>query len=326
LCPNCQKRGWLKITTENRKYEKQQIPSKTLIENYGVVPIEKTIPIERRLHPKRYLSLFASMVGVNTADNPPINPVHSQGLQEKNPSYKRLHESILDFIKSNVLLSKMIPVILEKYQSDPKVYALVEKFVESSKIMRKYLKTIYDDRYSRSYSEWSKIAKYAGEQGVNAASKRYYGVDLAKNKKVFLSSKQIKNKRNSVTTEKDIDVGDFMVCHYLPVASFLVQNIISGDQELLNHYNRLSLEYDNIRKQLEDERNKHIVSNQKPINYTYKYVKVVHYDQVLYNQQKVQHENGIRRSKPDGRVECLVKEADLPCEIRSRISTVISRI
>ena len=323
-CSNCGRKGWLKITDEKRKgrldlKSSRELTSTKKIGDWdGGVKVEKTVPIKRRSYPNRYLSLFASMVGVKTADNPPINPVYSgEVLQERSPAVVILQKSILEFSEQNIVLLKLLPEILKKYENDPIKYSLITEFNSLCDVMDEYLRTCFDDRYVRSWSEWSRIVKYANDTSANAASKRFYGIDSSIDKKIAISTAQIKKKMKKMSKESSLDVNDFLWSRYLPFAYFLMQDIIAKDPELLRQYRRISQEVD------ESMKHKNSVTNQNQNDYAYKYTKykVIHYDQDLYKERKLDYEKGIRKSKPDGKIECRVKEVDLPSEVISYLKS-----
>ena len=126
-----------------------------------------------------------------------------------------------------------------------------------------------------------------------------------------------------MTRESEIDIDRFIAYYYLPAASFLVQNIITQDPELLEHYDKISQDYDATGSQLNSEIRNQVMTTRKQNNYTYKYInyKVVHYDHDAYKKRKSDYEKGIRKSKPDGKIECRVKEADLPSEVLSYLKS-----
>lgn len=59
----------------------------------------------------------------------------------------------------------------------------------------------------------------------------------------------------------------------------------------------------------EDDRN--IRNQSQHHEYQYCYYKIVHYDKDLYEKQKSEYQKGLRKSKPDGRIECRVKAEEL---------------
>lgn len=88
-----------------------------------------------------------------------------------------------------------------------------------------------------------------------------------------------------------------------------LNNIAKNDPELAQQYERLSRQYD-------EENNQKILEKMdgKPNQnheYQYSYYKIVHYDKELYEKQKSEYQKGLRKSKPDGRIECRVKVKDL---------------
>jgi hypothetical protein len=93
---------------------------------------------------------------------------------------------------------------------------------------------------------------------------------------------------------------------------------VKSDPELMERSNRLSEQYDEenrlkIEKKMEgkiwDDGN--ISSQSQQHDYQYRYCKIIHYDNELYTKQKAEYQKGLRKSKPDGRIECRVPVEDL---------------
>jgi hypothetical protein len=44
----------------------------------------------------------------------------------------------------------------------------------------------------------------------------------------------------------------------------------------------------------------------------------VHYDHNLYEKQKEEYKKGLRKSKPNGTIECRIKESEIPQHLQQR--------
>lgn len=264
------------------------------------MPEEKTVPVERRPnHSHKGLSLFTFLVGGKPNPNPRINPVYST--VNDSSAFKQLKNSILKFLRSNYAIHNTIPKILEKYD-DPNMPLLVSKFLPYSNFFSEYFKSSYDERYVRNLAEWSEILNYADESTVGAASKKYYGID-SNSKKSYISKRQIKQ---GLGRHKTVDIHEYFM-HYLSYLS-IFGRIISGRKEFLEEYKRMLEEYDKKRQ----------IKQNKDYDYTYTGYKAIHYDDELYQKQKLEYQKGIRKSKPDGRIECRVREQDIPSDVLTR--------
>ena len=134
-------------------------------------------------------------------------------------------------------------------------------------------------------------------------------------KKLFLSPKHIKD-----MIEK---INDFIdkFAEFIPKVATnirILSNIARYDPELTQLYERLSRQFDDENKQkiLEkmdgsDEVSEAHATKVRIMIINIAYYKIVHYDKDLYEKQKSEHQKGMRKSKPDGRIECRVKAEDL---------------
>ena len=292
---------------DRHKLDRSELPTtKKVIENYGKVSTEYQTMIDRNIHPYRQWSLISYLGGFGfdkIPDNPIINPPVAK-LRNGSDAEKMLEKSFLQFAKTCSILALMIPKIMDKY---PENVEHVEKFVTHANFITDVLNSVADNRYKRSALEWYKIANYAKEFTVRQASKKYYGITPA-GKKIYLNHKQIKKKISQMEGFKDqLDEHHVMWMLYMMAFS----QIISEDQQLIEEYKKISNRYDNNRDSLSEHNSK----------YSYTYYKIIHYDHNVYEKQKEEWKKGLRKSKPDGRVECRIKESEIPSDVIGRLSS-----
>lgn len=133
--------------------------------------------------------------------------------------------------------------------------------------------------------------------------------------KNYVSPKHIKDKIEGINNFLD-KFAEFIPKVHLNIR--ILSNIVRNDPELTLQYEKLSKQYDaeNKQKILEEmeevyEDNYNIRNQSQHHEYQYCYYKIVHYDKDLYEKQKSEYQKGLRKSKPDGRIECRVKAEEL---------------
>ncbi|MPZ07063.1 MAG: hypothetical protein GEU26_11725 [Nitrososphaeraceae archaeon] len=273
---------------------------KKVVYNYGNADEEAKIPINRKLHPWKYLSIVYALMGMRPSKNPYINPPSSR---EGPPAFDRTLDSFIDFFKRMSILHMTIPKILAKY---PEIngflekYDLVDEIIHYQDILCRSINSAIDFRYSRSLIEWSEIARFADQRSDKAASKKFYGRYWDNGKKVHLSIRQIK-KKSRVLRNHGVSSSEFeqKIRRYIELLQPFIM-IIQRDEEIFKEYKKIEREFE---------------LPHKDIRYEYQYFKMIHYDHDLYEKQKLEYNSGLRKSKPDGRIECRINKSDIPPQI-----------
>jgi hypothetical protein len=258
---------------------------------------EYQVPIEPRLHPYKYLTGLVMQLNPSTRNiqekHPVMNPSPATPAQHAMFQNSMSAVALDEFIKSAKTLSRMFPIVEKRY---PILFAKIEESLAAGFwFIRQIMAYEIDDRYKRSFFEWLEICHVAEEKSTYAASRKYYGLSL-KGERVHLSSSYIK--KTCVEIEKLADNG----LTYWPMfieSIDLVMRLIGLDHVLLNKYNESERQYNGeevLRNP--DAKEKHNSQN----SYIYYYIR--HYDANLYLQQKEDFKKGIRKSKPDGMLEC----------------------
>jgi hypothetical protein len=290
---NEEKRGKRSNTRTIRDFQDNEIP----------------LNIARYSTPSKLWNIFSSNI-----DTKP--PVIYPGFGPESPRPKKgtesfrmlteVFESIDEIIKHVRLFGDMSNAIFDKYPNRrEQIKKLIFEIAMGIRLQTMIYKSTTDDRFKRSLAQWVPIVTYAMETSPKAASNKFYGIS-PDGKKIRLSPKHIKDMIQ--------EVGDFteQFQKYMPKFSQnlkMLGNIIRSDEELKQQYERLSKKYDNERHAWGDNED---ISNQgKDHGYQYRYYKIVHYDGDLYKKQKSDYQRGLRKSKPDGRLECRVKAEDL---------------
>ena len=323
-CPKCGRhynRNDIKKTFEGRMGRKMEgkrerrSNARTIKDFQGN---EIPVPINRYSNPSKVWNVFNFTGDINP-------PVIYSGLAPVSPrprkntkSYRMLKEVLgltLEFKKNISIFHDMSIAIYNKFPDRrQELGELIREGVQGINLVIQMINSAIDDRHSRSLTEWVTITKYAMEISPEAASKKFYGI-TPDGKKLFLSPKHIKD-----MIEK---INDFLnkFAEFIPKVAInirILSNIARYDPELSQLFEKLSKQYDDENKQkiLEtmegsDEDNGGTHNQSKNHDYQYSYYKIVHYDKDLYEKQKSEHQKGIRKSKPDGRIECRVKAEDL---------------
>jgi tetratricopeptide (TPR) repeat protein len=221
----------------------------------------------------------------------------------------------LEFKKDILLFCEMSQAIYKKFPDRrQEIWRLIYECMQGIRLVLQMIKSATDDRYKRSLTEWVTITKYAMETSPEAASKRFYGI-TPDGKRIHLSPKHIKDKIEEVNNFMDKFL-EFIT--KVPLNIRILSNIVRNDPELMQQYQKLSKQYNAENKQkileemeevYEDDRN--IRNQSQHHEYQYGYYKIVHYDKDLYEKQKSEYQKGLRKSKPDGRIECRVKAEEL---------------
>jgi hypothetical protein len=258
---------------------------------------EYQTPIEPKLHPYKYLTGLFMQLDPSTRKinekHPVINPPPATSAQRSKFRNSMTGMAFDELIKSLGTFCRMIPIVEERY---PILFAKIdEDFAAGLRFVRQIIAYERDDRYKRSFFEWLEICHVADEKSTNAASREYYGRSL-KGERVHLSSTHVKKKCVEIETLA------YKGLTYWPMfeeSMDLVMSLIGSDHVLLNKYNEIERQY-NGEEVLPnpDSKEKHNSRNR----YIYYYIR--HYDANLYLQQKENFKKGIRKSKPDGMLEC----------------------
>jgi hypothetical protein len=221
----------------------------------------------------------------------------------------------LEFKKNILLFCEMSQAIYNKFPDRrQELRKLIYECVHGIRLVLQMIKSTTDDRYKRSLAEWVTITKYAMETSPEAASKKFYGV-TPDGKKIRLSPKHIKDRIEEINNFLD-KFAEFIP--KVPLNIRILSNIVRNDPELTLQYEKLSKQYDaeNKQKILEEmeevyEDDSNIRNQSQHHEYQYCYYKIVHYDNDLYEKQKSEYQKGLRKSKPEGRIECRVKAEEL---------------
>jgi hypothetical protein len=323
-CPKCGRyygRSDVKKTLERRvgrksEGKRERRPNTRIIKDFR--DNEIPVPINRLSNPSKIWNVFDFTGDTN-------QPVIYPGLAPETPrpkkgtdSYRMQREALgltLELEKNIVLFCDMSKAIYNKFPGRRReIGELIYECVRAIRLVTRMMKSATDDRYKRSITEWVSITKYAMETSPEAASKRFYGI-TPDGKKLRLSPKHIKDMIEEVNNFLD-EFTEFIPKVALNIRT--LNNIARNDPELSQLFEKLSKQYDDENKQkiLEtmegsDEDNGGTHNQSKNHDYQYSYYKIVHYDKDLYEKQKSEHQKGIRKSKPDGRIECRVKAEDL---------------
>jgi hypothetical protein len=222
---------------------------------------------------------------------------------------------ILDFNKQIKLFLEMSKALYLKYPDRrQELWKLIYECIQGVGLVQQMIRSTTDDRYKRSMTEWIPITTYAMKTSPEAASKKFYGI-TPDGKKIHLSPRHIKHMIEEMSNFTD----NFM--ELIPKVSrnlSILGNIVKSDPELMEQSNRLSEQYDEenrlkIEKEMEGETRDdgNISSHSQHYDYQYRYCKIIHYDNELYAKQKAEYQKGLRKSKPDGRIECRVRAEDI---------------
>lgn len=307
-CPKCKRYGGrLSIRTETRKgaikLDRNELPKmKKVVYHHGKVPEEGEVAISRKLHPWKFLSVFCEISGVKINENPYINPPYSR---KGSPRYEGLREVSLSALRAQYSLYFTIPKILDKY---PEIMGVLEEFdvvneiIDCINLIVPYFKSISDRRNRRSLAEWSEIVNYANQTSVSQASRRFYGKEWNSGKKLYLNKKYIKQKSQ---TMRNLGISNEVFREKYCRIAILLQpfiKLIKMDEELQQEYEKNKRNFDlHVKRDRENT-----------LGYQYEYFKIIHYDHNLYEKQKLEYQNGLRKTRPDGRIECRVKKSDIP--------------
>jgi hypothetical protein len=323
-CPKCGRdydRRDVKITTEKRRrrnYEgkRERRPNmRTTIDFQGN---KFPIPINRYSNPSKIWNVFDFSGAIS-------QPVIYPGLAPESPKprknteeYNMLKEClglILDLNKQIQLFLEMSKALYHKYPDRrQELWKLIYECIQGVQLLMKMLKSTTDDRYKRSLTDWITVATYAVKTSPEAASKKFYGI-TPDGKKIHLSPRHIKHMMEEMGNFTD----NFI--ELIPKVRrnlSILGNIVKSDPELMELSNRLSEQYDEenrlkVEKKIEgktwDDGN--ISSQSQQHDYQYRYCKIIHYDNELYTKQKAEYQKGLRKSKPDGRIECRVRAEDI---------------
>lgn len=221
----------------------------------------------------------------------------------------------LELDKNIRLTCQMSKAIYKKFPDRrQEIWKLISECMQGIRLVTQIMKSATDDRYKISLTEWVPITKYAIETSPEAASKKFYRI-TPDGKRIRLSPKHIKDKIEEVNNFMDKFL-EFIT--KVPLNIRKLGNIVRSDPELMQQYEKLSKQYDaeNKQKILEEmkevhEDNRNIRNQSQHHEYQYCYYKIVHYDKDLYEKQKLEYQKGLRKSKPDGRIECRVKAEEL---------------
>jgi hypothetical protein len=318
-CGRCYSRREVKKTLERRtgrksERKRERRPNTRTAKDFRGNEIP--ITINRYSNPSKVWNAFDFTGDTN-------HPVIYPGLAPESPrpkkgteSYKMLEEILglnLEFEKNILLTCKMSKAIYKKFPHQ-EIWKLISECMQGIRLITQIMKSATDDRYKRSLTEWVPIIKYAMETSPEAASKKFYGI-TPDGKRIRLSPKHIKDKIEEVNSFMDKFL-EFII--KVPLNIRILSNIVRSDPELMQQYQKLSRQYDadNKQKILEEmeeahEDNRNIRNQSQHHEYQYRYYKIVHYDKALYEKQKLEYQTGLRRSRPDGRIECRVKAEEL---------------
>lgn len=335
LCPTCRIRYYtrkdLKPTHEQREGRERSaerdefLPTKKVIENYGKVQVEGNIPVERRSNPYKVLFLFGANSERQSLLDRPIRPTPQK--YEPSTAYKSARQDAIDawytFVKRIFLLTEVMRQASLKYPYLEAWEELFRDFGLGLQVLNKEMRSAVDDRYEKTWFQWLHIIKCAEEVSTEAASKKFYGM-RPEGRKSFLTPRHIKEKRKDVVKF----AGEILA--RLPKFFYsisVIDCVILTTPELKQEYERLSKEYDEnkesskkIRGDWQEEDGKEKDNNQRQ-HYTYRYYKIRHYDRELYRKRKLECQNGTRKSIGEVRIECRVKESELPPEVLSYVKS-----
>jgi hypothetical protein len=325
-CPKCGRdydRRDVKITTEkrrgrNKEGKRERRPNMRATTDFRGNKLP--IPINRYSNPSKIWKVFDFSGAIG-------QPVIYPGLAPESPKPRKNTEEhnmlkeclglILDLNKQIGLFCEMSTALYLKFPDRrQELWKLIYECIQGVGLLQQMLRSTTDDRYKRSLTEWITITAYAMKTSPGAASKKFSGI-TPDGKKIHLSPKHIKHMIEEMSNFAD----NFI--ELIPKVRRnlgILGNIVKSDPELMEKSNKLSEQYDEenrlkIEKKMEGETwdDGNISSQSQHYGYQYRYYKIIHYDNELYAKQKAEYQKGLRKSKPDGRIECRVR-ADVRAE------------
>jgi hypothetical protein len=281
-CPKCGRDyGSLRIKIVEQKFTQENMTTfKTKKDDQG----EKIkVPVKRNLHTYKYDTIFGDF-------DPNRKPIINLPEPTLGESSATVIEKMEKFMKRFVLLPEIIPVVLKKH---PELVVGYKDFTTGIRAFLKYINPLIDNKWDRSWVEWTYIAEYAKDHGYNAASRRFPAIKDGKN--TYLSPHHIKKKVDEVCAfSKHIEEIRPSFFEYTK----RLHEIIRNDDDIMKKYIQLAKDYDeNIEQGIN-------TSTSKINSQTYYYIR--HYDPLVYRQRKSDYKNGLikKKSQVNGRIEC----------------------
>lgn len=304
-------RAYGSIVLRKRKQAHFKIKKNWLPDEY-----EYQEPIEPKIHSYKFstgsMQIFNNpSMKIAPKKHPIINAPRATAAQRAKFQTSRLAIQLELGCKDIMIFTQMLHIIEERY---PILYAKIEEnFAAGVSFMRKIIAYDKDDRYKRNFFEWREICQTAREKSAATASREYYGT-TPNGQKVRLSPSHIK--RRCVEIER-LDNDGLTYWPMFIECKDLVRSLVRSDPVLWRRYREMEEhEYDKVFLQALDGK-RHRPSE---LNHFY-YIR--HYDADLYKKQKEDKQNGKRKSKPDGMLDCgPFKMLDFPVNVASELDKI----
>jgi hypothetical protein len=202
---------------------------------------EEKRPVQRRYHPYKYLSV----IGPFSKRNPVINP--------PTPKVKEVTEGLRNFAEYNaywwmmhMIPFEIAPLYFQKYPEEWE--QMKEDFCKhvlpASQFIRKITESAIDNRWDRSLIEWAEIVYTALTEGYRTASRKHYALTSDGKKKIYLSTKRIKQIKSMIEQQHILDF-----LEHEPYYNACITYMFNGakaDPELYEELKRLEQKYNHM--------------------------------------------------------------------------------